>query len=198
MAKLIISNTSPLLYLHRIDALNWLPMLCEEVWIPQAVKQELSEGMRRGYEVPDPQRYEWLTVTDPHAVPSQWLNVDLGAGELAVLALALEHAASAPPQSVRAVSRSMPAPRCGKWRSRTRLRSTQRRAAQAQRDLRMMKVQQKISGTFRSAEGAVGFCRTRSYISTIRKNGLNVLEALTSVFAGHPMTPPCLKPAHPG
>ena len=91
MAELIISNTSPLLYLHRIDALNWLPMLCEEVWIPQAVKQELSEGMRRGYEVPDPQRYEWLTVTDPHAVPSQWLNVDLGAGELAVLALALEH-----------------------------------------------------------------------------------------------------------
>ena len=69
---------------------------------------------------------------------------------------------------------------------------------QAQRDLRMMKVQQKISGTFRSAEGAVAFCRTRSYISTIRKHGLNVLEALTSVFAGHPMTPPCLKPAHPG
>ena len=69
---------------------------------------------------------------------------------------------------------------------------------QAQRDLRMMKVQQKISGTFRSAEGAVAFCRTRSYIPTIRKNGLNVLEALTSVFAGHPMTPPCLKPAHPG
>ena len=69
---------------------------------------------------------------------------------------------------------------------------------QAERDLRMMKVQQKISGTFRSAAGAVAFCRTRSYISTIRKNGLNVLEALTSVFDGHPMTPPCLKPAHPG
>ena len=93
MAEIIISNTSPLLYLHRIDAVNWLPRLCEEVWIPHAVAQELSEGMRRGYEVPDPQRYEWLTVTDPHAVPSQWLNVDLGAGELAVLALALEHSA---------------------------------------------------------------------------------------------------------
>ena len=65
---------------------------------------------------------------------------------------------------------------------------------QAERDLRMMKVQQKISGTFRSAAGAVAFCRTRSYISTIRKNGLNVLEALTSVFDGHPMTPPCLRP----
>ena len=45
-----------------------------------------------GIDVPDPQRYEWLTVTDPGSIPSQWLNVDLGAGELAVLALALEHA----------------------------------------------------------------------------------------------------------
>ena len=66
---------------------------------------------------------------------------------------------------------------------------------QAERDLRMMKVQQKISGTFRSPAAAVAFCRTRSYISTIRKNSLNVLEALTSVFVGDPMTPPCLKPA---
>ena len=32
-----ISNTSPLLYLHRIDALDWLPTLCGEIWIPQAV-----------------------------------------------------------------------------------------------------------------------------------------------------------------
>jgi hypothetical protein len=67
MAEIIISNTSPLLYLHRIDAVNWLPRLCEEVWIPHAVAQELSEGMRRGYEVPDPQRYEWVTfgVAEP-------------------------------------------------------------------------------------------------------------------------------------
>ena len=39
-----ISNTSPLLYLYRIDALSWLPILCNEVQIPQAVAQELSEG----------------------------------------------------------------------------------------------------------------------------------------------------------
>jgi len=57
---------------------------------------------------------------------------------------------------------------------------------QAERDLRMMKVQQKISGTFRSAEGAAAFCRTRAYISTIRKNGGNVLDALRSVFEGRP------------
>ena len=61
----------------------------------------------------------------------------------------------------------------------------------------MMKVQQKISGTFRSAEGAAAFCRTRSYISTIRKNGGNVLDALTTVFESRPMIPTCLKPSAP-
>ena len=86
-----ISNTSPLLYLYRIDALNWLPILCNEVQVPQAVVQELSEGRQRGYDVPDPQDYEWLKIVDPRVIPSEWLNLDLGVGELAVLALALEH-----------------------------------------------------------------------------------------------------------
>ena len=86
-----ISNTSPLLYLYRIGALNWLPILCGEVRIPQAVVRELSEGQQKGYDVPDPQDYEWLDVVDPRVIPSKWLNLDLGAGELAVLALALEH-----------------------------------------------------------------------------------------------------------
>ena len=86
-----ISNTSPLLYLYRIGALNWLPIHCGEVRIPQAVVRELSEGQQKGYDVPDPQDYEWLEVVDPRVIPSKWLNLDLGAGELAVLALALEH-----------------------------------------------------------------------------------------------------------
>ena len=64
---------------------------------------------------------------------------------------------------------------------------------QAERDLRMMQVQQKISGTFRSRHGAEAFCRTRAYISTIRKNGLPVIDALISVFQDRPMVPPCLK-----
>lgn len=96
MADGIISNTSPLLYLHRIGVLNWLPKLCEEAHIPQAVAEELSEGRRRGYDVPHLQGYEWLTiVAPPSAVPSQRLNLDLGAGELAVPTLALEHPACA-------------------------------------------------------------------------------------------------------
>ena len=69
-----ISNTSPLLYLYRIDALSWLPILCNEVQIPQAVAQELSEGRQRGYDVPDPQSYEWLKTVDPRVIPPEWLN----------------------------------------------------------------------------------------------------------------------------
>ena len=59
----------------------------------------------------------------------------------------------------------------------------------AERDIRMMKVQQKISGCFRSREGAEQFCHLRSYISTIRKQGLNVWEALGSLFDGDVLMP---------
>lgn len=59
----------------------------------------------------------------------------------------------------------------------------------AERDLRMMKVQQKISGSFRTDKGARIFCRIRSYVSTMRKQGHNVLTALKSVFAGRPIVP---------
>ncbi len=58
---------------------------------------------------------------------------------------------------------------------------------QAERDLRMMKVQQKISGTFRSWPGAEDFGDIRSDLSTIRKLGLNVMEAIGSMFEGDPL-----------
>ncbi len=60
---------------------------------------------------------------------------------------------------------------------------------QAERDIRMMKLQQKISGTFRSIEGAVAFCRIRGYISTIRKNSLNVMDAIIAALNGAPLLP---------
>ena len=60
---------------------------------------------------------------------------------------------------------------------------------QAERDLRMIKVQQKVSGCFRSATGPVVFCRLRGYLSTLKKQGQAVLPALQSVFAGHPLLP---------
>lgn len=58
---------------------------------------------------------------------------------------------------------------------------------QAERDLRWAKVQQKISGTFRSATGATAFCRIRSYLSTMHKQGHSMLSALTAVFHGQPL-----------
>jgi transposase len=53
---------------------------------------------------------------------------------------------------------------------------------QAERDLRMMKVQQKISGCFRSWEGAKIYCRIRSYISTCLKQGMTASKAVNLIF----------------
>ena len=58
-----------------------------------------------------------------------------------------------------------------------------------ERDIRMLKVQQKISGTFRSLKGASSFCRIRGYISTAKKNHANALDAIEKVFLGKPIFP---------
>lgn len=59
----------------------------------------------------------------------------------------------------------------------------------AERDLRMMKVKQKVSGCFRTTPGAQAFCRIRSYISTMKRQGHHVLAALKSVFSATPLVP---------
>ncbi len=61
---------------------------------------------------------------------------------------------------------------------------------QAESDLRMVKLQQKISGSFRAAQGAERLAAVRSYISTAAKHGVDALDALTALFAGEPWMPP--------
>ncbi|MBF0203604.1 MAG: IS66 family transposase, partial [Desulfamplus sp.] len=58
-----------------------------------------------------------------------------------------------------------------------------------ERDVRMIKVKQKVSGTFRTDCGADIFCRIRGYISTVRKNGCNVINAIQNAFTGNPFIP---------
>jgi transposase len=60
---------------------------------------------------------------------------------------------------------------------------------QAERDLRMLKVQQKVSGCFRSDGGAAAFARIRGYLSTLNKQGQALLAALEALFAGQPLYP---------
>jgi transposase len=61
---------------------------------------------------------------------------------------------------------------------------------QGERDLRMVKVQQKVSGGFRTPEGARHFCAVRSYIATARKHGVPALDVLTRLFVGTPWAIP--------
>ena len=60
---------------------------------------------------------------------------------------------------------------------------------QGERDVRMVKVKQKVSGGFRTLEGAKRFGYIRGYISTVRKHAKNVFEAIRDAFEGQPFIP---------
>ena len=58
---------------------------------------------------------------------------------------------------------------------------------QAEQDIRMMKVKQKISGGFRTMEGAQTFATIRSFFSTMRKQGYNLFESITAAIESKPL-----------
>ncbi|MBK8753719.1 MAG: transposase [Candidatus Competibacteraceae bacterium] len=60
---------------------------------------------------------------------------------------------------------------------------------QAERDVRRVKVKQKVSGGFRTLDGAKDFARIRGYLSTARKNAVNVFTAIQDAFCGKPFIP---------
>lgn len=85
----IISNTSPLQYLHAIGHLVLLEQLYREVIVPQAVVDELDIGRLQGFDVPDCRAYSWMRI-ESVAVPEMLaLVTNLGRDEAEVLALAL-------------------------------------------------------------------------------------------------------------
>jgi predicted nucleic acid-binding protein len=88
----VISNTSPLQYLHQVGGLDLLRTLVGTLVIPPAVVRELAEGRARGIDLPDPESLDWIVVRVPRSTPALPLLADLGPGEAEVLALVLESA----------------------------------------------------------------------------------------------------------
>jgi transposase len=60
---------------------------------------------------------------------------------------------------------------------------------QAERDIRMPKLKQKVSGGFRSEQGAHAFATIRSYLATLRKQSADPYQALVMTFQGNPPMP---------
>lgn len=85
----VVSNTSPLLYLHQVGSLDLLQKLYGQVIVPSAVRDELRVGSERGVSIPEVGRIRWLEVRAPAETALLPMVIDLGAGETAALAIAL-------------------------------------------------------------------------------------------------------------
>ena len=85
-----ICNTSPLQYLHQLGRIDILPALTGRVIVPVPVMAELADGRALGWDVPDVGDFPWVSTRQPVSAPALPLAADLGKGEAAVLALALE------------------------------------------------------------------------------------------------------------
>lgn len=91
MPEIIIVNTSPLFYLHRLGLLEVLNKLYGNITVPEAVKKELEEGRIQGEDVPQLGTYPWIEIRSVSMPKYLKLIADLGPGESEALALATNH-----------------------------------------------------------------------------------------------------------
>jgi predicted nucleic acid-binding protein len=94
MPDFVVSNTSPLFYLHRLRHLDLLQKLYQRIIVPEAVVDELRVGRDQGEDAPDIAAYDWIEVRLVRVPQLIRLITDLGAGEAQTLALALEEPGS--------------------------------------------------------------------------------------------------------
>jgi predicted nucleic acid-binding protein len=88
--RFVISNTSPMVYLHRIGRLDLLPALYGRVVLPHSVCRELETGRKENFDVPDWTTLLWADTRGTRLPEVLCMVPDLGAGEAEVIALALE------------------------------------------------------------------------------------------------------------
>lgn len=93
MAEVIV-NASPLQYLHQVGQFDLFPKLFGRIIVPEAVVAEFAAGRRLGVSLPEIETVEWIDLRSPASPVGGLLSWDLGAGESAVLSLALEHPGS--------------------------------------------------------------------------------------------------------
>ncbi len=86
----VISNTSPLQYLHQAGCLDLLPMLYGSVIVPEGVVRELSVGRELGHDLPRVKDLPWVRIRKPPFERLLSIAADLGQGEREAIALAVE------------------------------------------------------------------------------------------------------------
>lgn len=86
----VISNTSPLQYLHQVGSLSILPRLYGSIRVPLGVHEKLAVGCKLGVSLPEVETIEWIEISTSRHLEALPLAVDLGKGEREVLALGLE------------------------------------------------------------------------------------------------------------
>jgi predicted nucleic acid-binding protein len=86
------SSVAPIINLHRIGALDLLPQIFDQVWMPSVVLEDLLDARFLGYNVPSPFDLSWVEYQDPQlTIPAVWVSLDLSSGEVAAIALAFEN-----------------------------------------------------------------------------------------------------------